>query len=427
MSNLRYDRYAFTPASSISVALSIRYIFDERLPSNETDTEQVLNTIAALTRRGVEVELVIPEVLGREQTVEALRSHYDVDGEFRLTTLPGRCEFNRPLHKLAHSLQAASRTLQPDAIIYTRNLSTVASALAAGHRVVYDHFRPWPDQYPPLEPLLRWAMGHPRLVGVILHSAHTAKSYRRIGIPEARLLVAHNGYEPTRLAQPIDCADARARVGLPPDRHVAVYAGRINDRKGLDIVLEMAAECRDCIFALVGSEGDGPIERAARAHPNVRIYPWQHQSQLLPFLYAADVLLVPPSTAPLAEHGTTVLPMKLYLYLAVGRPILAPRSPDTSELLEDDHNAVLVPPGDAVRAALALDALFEDAPRRQRLGDASRRTALGLTWDARAAKIQHFLERRLDQSRDEPLGAWDLPAWSLRTAAWLYRRVQTES
>ena len=83
--------------------------------------------------------------------------------------------------------------------------------------------------------------------------------------------------------------------------------------------------------------------------------------------------------------------MKLFLYLAAGRPILAPRSPDTAELLRDDDNAVLVPPGDAVAAAEALRRLLADPERVARLGAAAFATSEGLTWDARAEKIERFL------------------------------------
>src|SRR5262249_43065578 len=80
-------------------------------------------------------------------------------------------------------------------------------------------------------------------------------------------------------------------------------------------------------FILVGSEGDGPVEAAAHQIPNVSLVPWQPFGQLPPWLYAADVLLIPPSLDPLRRHGNTVLPIKLFLYLGAGRALLAPRAP----------------------------------------------------------------------------------------------------
>jgi glycosyltransferase involved in cell wall biosynthesis len=150
----------------------------------------------------------------------------------------------------------------------------------------------------------------------------------------------------------------------------------------------------ETLFLLVGSEGDGYVERAAARKPNVRILPWQAPDALPPFLYAADVLVIPPSRAPL-DRGNCVLPIKTFAYLAAGRPILAPRAPDTAELLKHEHNALLVPPGDSEAAAGALDRLLHEAHLADRLAANALALANGLTWDVRARRIAAFLEDRL--------------------------------
>jgi len=90
------------------------------------------------------------------------------------------------------------------------------------------------------------------------------------------------------------------------------------------------------------------------------------------WLHAADLLLIPPSRAPLDQFKNCVLPIKLFSYLAAGRPILAPEAPDTAELLADGGNALLVPPGEPETAARALDRLLGDSKLADRLSAASR-------------------------------------------------------
>ena len=87
--------------------------------------------------------------------------------------------------------------------------------------------------------------------------------------------------------------------------------------------------------------------------------------------------------------------MKLFAYLAAGRPILAPISPDTAELLEHDENALLVPPEQPEVAAAALDRLLGEPGLAERLGAGARLLSKDLTWDRRAEKISGFLEARL--------------------------------
>jgi glycosyltransferase involved in cell wall biosynthesis len=173
-----------------------------------------------------------------------------------------------------------------------------------------------------------------------------------------------------------------------------VYTGHVNLTKGLDTVLRMARRLPLVTFVLVGSEGNGPIEALARRTSNVSVVPWQPFDIVTRYLMAADVLLQPPSRIPLRLVGNTVLPMKLFLYLAAGRPIIAPDLPDMREVLAHDQNALLVPTGDDEAAVNALTRVLGDPSLGERLSSAAKKTALGLTWDARAARILSFLEAR---------------------------------
>ena len=80
--------------------------------------------------------------------------------------------------------------------------------------------------------------------------------------------------------------------------------------------------------------------------------------------------------------------------IAAGRPIVAPDLPDMRELLEHDRNALLVPAGDDDAAVNALSRVLGEPGLAARLSEAARQTSRNLTWDARAARILSFLERR---------------------------------
>ena len=114
-------------------------------------------------------------------------------------------------------------------------------------------------------------------------------------------------------------------------------------------------------------------------------------------MFAADVLLIPPSSAPLQRFGTCILPLKLFSYLAAGRPILAPDAPDTRELLADAETALLVAPDRPELAAAALDRLLGDSRLAASLSAKALELAAGLGWDDRATRIAAFLRQRLAQ------------------------------
>jgi len=235
----------------------------------------------------------------------------------------------------------------------------------------------------------------PKLVGAVFHSDHTRQSYINLGAPPERLMVAHNGWDPGRMEPRLSRQAARVQLSLPPEKPVAVYTGRVNRKKGLEILLGAARRMEDMTLVLVGSEGEGSIESEAKELSNVRVVPWQKFSELAPYLYAADVLIIPPSLEPLQRHGNTVLPIKLFLYLAAGRVVLAPEAPDTAELLKDGVNAALVPPGDLEALLTTLRRVTSDTALAERLSAGATEAARGLTWDSRAVRIRDFITARL--------------------------------
>jgi glycosyltransferase involved in cell wall biosynthesis len=365
-------------------------------PDRKACREQSIGTAAALARRGVDVTLLMPRG-GSDPALTGgdLRAYFGVEGDFRLIQRRSRWAGE----SLPRTLMWLRQVFRDPATAGADLLfSRIPAMLAIGGRAplpfATDHYRPWPDDLPPIRPLVRRTAARARCLGLILHSAYAAGAYARAGVDPAKILVAHNGAEARRMGPPIARDAARLALGLPAARFIAAYAGRLNAKKGLDQVLALARLRPDMLFLLIGSEGEGPIEAAAASLANVRIVPWQAPADLPAWLDAADALLIPPSRAPLEQYRNCVLPMKLFSYLAAGRPILAPLAPDTAELLTDGENALLVPPGDPETAAASLDRL-RDPALAARLGAHALAHAANLTWDSRAEKIHAFLAARL--------------------------------
>ncbi|NOY90489.1 MAG: glycosyltransferase family 4 protein [Deltaproteobacteria bacterium] len=339
--------------------------YENTLPCSQADAEQFIANASALAKRdGIEASLYVPPPSTRLEDVRRLHSVAD---ELKLEVLQSHSALIGVQH--LHHAAAVSRAaeVRRSTLVYTRNLTVMLAALAAGHRVAYEHYRPWPVQIPPLQPLLRWSMRHPNFVGGILHSNYARRSYLELGVAPNKLRTFHNGFDPGRFEPRLTRAEARAATDLQFDGPVIVYTGRINEKKGLELVLEIAARMPEANFVLVGSEQQGCIEAAAAQHANVHIRPWQRFEEVTKFLFAADVLLIPPSMKPLEEFGCTVVPLKLFSYLAAGRAIVAANAPDVRELLHHDENAFLLKPDDAERATADLRVLLSDNDRMERL------------------------------------------------------------
>lgn len=373
--------------------MKIAYISDQFLPQTATDTEQSLNMIAAMASCGAQVQLVVPRPpSGPGPSVQALADYYQVPANFEVVSAP-MLSWPRGLAKTLHAARSVLKGVARDCdVVYTRNLPTVAAAAMTGlGPVVYETYRPWPDQNPALREFLKILAKKNRLAGLVLHSSLAAESFERVGFSSQQILVAHNAWDPNKLEPRLERDVARTQCNLPAEPLIVTYAGRVLPHKGLGMVIAMARALPDVHFVFVGSEGEGEVEREAAGVANVEVRPWLPFNEVVPYLYASDVLLIPPTLGPLQKTGTTVLPMKTFLYMATGRPIFSGDGPDIREVLADDENACLVTPDDLDLAVKRLRGLLDSPELRARLGAAAQEKMRNWTWEARARRVLEFV------------------------------------
>jgi len=372
--------------------MKVLFAFENPLPSPEADAEVFVTTARNLVPRITQSWLHVPAVDGAHG--EALSA--DLGIPVIRAWAPIRPAALR--HLLCGLTLVLRHEFREADLIYTRNLWVAWMSILFGQRVAFDHYRPWPAQIPPLQFWIYRLLSHPRFLVHICHSEYTRRVYIDLGVAPEKLICIRNGFDPGRLEPRMDAATAKRMIGIDSASRTVVYTGRINHKKGLALVIEAARRLPDVLFVLVGSRGDGPIERLARDLPNVRIVGWQSADTIGRYIFAADVLLIPPSSQPLATFGSTVLPLKLYLYMASGRPIIAGDTPDVREVLRHGETAVLCRPDDHKALAEAITTLLADDVYSARLATAAQTQSLGMTWTARGERIAQLLSTCLNAS-----------------------------
>ncbi len=379
---------------------------DQPFPLAEADCEQIAEMVSALGAEHADVELWTLRLgRGAPPTADDVAAYYGVEPSFRLVALPGPTRAPRWAQKLVHARRCVEALAdRAPEVLWTRNLATAALVLERTRcPVLFETYRPLAHQYPALRPVLGRLLTHRRLLGVVAHSRLAGASLCQAGLSDDRLLVAHNARSPGRMEPVLSVPEARAQVGLPPDRPVVLYAGHVNETKGLESLLDLAPLVPDALFVLVGVVGRNAVVRRAERISNVRLVTRRSVRGTVPYLYAADVLVIPPSKRPLEHSKNTVVPLKTFVYMAAGRAILGPRTPDVLEVLRDDHNAALVPPDDPAAAAARLSRLLAREDLRRRLGAQALADSAGNTWRARARRMLAFCEARLSRAPDRPV------------------------
>jgi glycosyltransferase involved in cell wall biosynthesis len=104
-----------------------------------------------------------------------------------------------------------------------------------------------------------------------------------------------------------------------------------------------------------------------------------------------DVALAP---YPLLENFY-FSPLKLFEYIAVGRPVVASRIGQIQEVVQDGETGLLVPPGDPQALVDQIERLRRDQNLREGLGRAAALQARNYTWERNARQVAAIGERLL--------------------------------
>lgn len=190
----------------------------------------------------------------------------------------------------------------------------------------------------------------------------------------------------------------RAQLNIPQEAFVLGYTGSFKTMdmdKGVSDLLNVTAELhqkngKNNIYSVaVGATLEEKEEYEALAKKLgienfIRIIlrvPWQ---DLPKYQQACDTLVMP---FPHTKHFDLYMsPMKLFEYMASGKPIIASDLPSVRDIL-NDQNSLLIEAGSRTDLTKAVIELINNQEKALNLGQQSQDDARRYTWDKRAERV----------------------------------------
>lgn len=250
-------------------------------------------------------------------------------------------------------------------------------------------------------------LSHAALIVVV--SDVLANELQGRGVATERILVNPNGVDPQCYRPDIPTGKLVRRYALE-DRKVIGFIGSFGPWHGAQVLVQAYAELLRRNPGLRGQVrlmmiGDGQLMPQVQAEiaqaglePDVILTGRVAQAEGPEYLAACDVLVSPhvPNSDGSAFFGS---PTKLFEYMAMGRPIVASDLDQIGDVLVHEQTALLVPPGDPVAIAAAIERLLDDPPLTQSLASNARDTALRKhTWRRHTDRILARLDELVDAS-----------------------------
>ncbi|MBB6735115.1 glycosyltransferase family 4 protein [Cohnella zeiphila] len=192
--------------------------------------------------------------------------------------------------------------------------------------------------------------------------------------------------------------DIRSRFGIPRDRFLFLFIGRINPYKGVDRLIEAYRRLEPGTGALLiaGQADSGyPLESLAAGDDSIKVHPeFVDDGELSDFMEAADAVVLP--YRQITTSGSAILA------LSYKKPVVAPRLGSLGEYVSEGCGVLYDPDDpDGLRKALLEAAKLDKEETEKRI-----EAKLGeLDWDRIAGKMMRVYDGSADGSARQEVRA----------------------
>lgn len=380
----------------------IYYVVNARLPTEKAHGIQIAKMCEALIAAGADVELIVP----RRRTVsEDMREFYNLDTVLPLRRLPaldcyawgiigfwiGSLSF-MCAYAAFFFLQRLRGGGRNRMMIYTTDIDQFSFSfiplLGIPYMVEMHDAKPWS---------IRFWLFLRRAAGVVVINKIIREEIAAVFSIEAKEIAVHpNGIDAAFFSQGVSRADARTALRIPRDGAIAMYAGKCYPWKGLDALVIAAAASPSVHFYLAGGTRDELATAAGVGAISANITAVGHQPyRMIPvWLAAADILILTGTRRNNYSYLHTS-PMKIFEYMAAGRPMVVPDTPAVREVVSE-REAFFYTPDDGIDLANKIRYVFAHLDEAAIRAAAATVAVRRFSWQLRADAIMGFMRQRIN-------------------------------
>jgi len=221
----------------------------------------------------------------------------------------------------------------------------------------------------------------------------------RYQLNRRKVVVIPNGTDPNRF-YPLDQNDCRKRLGLDISAPVIGFVGTFVHHQGLNYLIQSSsiilANLPNAIFLLVG---DGPARKAIEGTIQTKglrdhfiLTGGVALEEVVFFINAMDVCVAPFTRGRNERIGLS--PLKIYDYLACGKPVVASDIKGVGDLLKENGVGIAVAPEDPVALANGiLQSLEKQDLIRRCLHEGPAIVKEDFTWEITSRKVTDICSR----------------------------------
>lgn len=224
--------------------------------------------------------------------------------------------------------------------------------------------------------------------GIIVVSSYLKEKIESIGISPEKVIVIPNAVTP-EMFKDISCdAALKKTIAGNADTVVIGFIGWFVHWHNLEMLIDVfggLSEKHNIKLLLIG---DGVLKEKLKKQcaglniENKVVFPGAvEHSQIPRYIGIMDIAVIPDSN----EYRS---PIKMFEYMAMAKPVLAPNTEPIESVIKDNSNGKIFLRNDAGSFYKSMEELIKDKSARLLLGEQARKTILeNYTWEKNAVKV----------------------------------------
>lgn len=375
--------------------MKLIYLANIRLPTEKAHGVQIMKTCEAFSLNDIDTQLIVPWRFNRlkEDTFE----YYNIRGKFKITKIPsldlvrfGRVGFR--IQSFSFSLFALFYLFfKKTDIIYSRDEAVLFCLLFLKKPIFWEVHANRYNYF--VKSLIK------RCAGIVTITDGLKDFYVNKGALPNKIIVASDGIDLADFSNKFDKISVRKELGLPIDKKIVLYVGRLDGWKGVETFLDASKILPENIKAVIIGGEPQQVSRLKKEYEKVIFLGFLPYRELAKNQKAADVLII-PNTGKDEISARFTSPLKLFAYMASGRPIIASDLPSLREVLSDE-NACFFEADNPQSLASSIVNLLNDEEKQDKISKQSLRDVIKYSWNCRAQKIISFIYD-YDVSKNHP-------------------------
>jgi glycosyltransferase involved in cell wall biosynthesis len=343
----------------------------------------------------VDTTLIVPDAL-KQYPSERIYDHYSIKYKFpierfKLSHKPGK------LTQFALKSVLFVKKKEGDVIIYSRNAKVaIWASLLFIPFIIELHDKP---KTPTDNLSIKLGSLSKHLITFVVISKALKKKYRKLGYNGDKFVVLPDAVDLNAFPAPqYFKRKCRNRISLG-------YAGHLYQGRGIDLILDIAERLRDLKFFVIGGTDEliqyWKKQLYSKNIDNVIFTGFVPNRDIPEKLMSTDILLMPYQrhVAVDGNRGDTsefMSPMKMFEYMATGKPIISSDLPVLKEIMIHGKNAILVHGDSPDLYAESINGIIQNPDLGKKIGEEARYLVeKKFNWTIRALTIKLIIKNKL--------------------------------